>query len=238
MTVLLGVMGNQARAGAIMVSIDLGGTIILSPTALVPGTIADINVALAHDHSIYRLSTTGGGLSATSNFPGGAAGVLQSGGQVNIVAGTDTDSLSIHVTQSGFLSPVGMSGILSSTASGTYTPGVSGTTSYTSDLNLFSAPSLNFTLAASPTGGSFSQLTPSTSPVPSGVPSGYELSNTFVINIPTSAVGGSETFGGQATVTASSIPEPASVVMLLTGMPLPLAMVFGLIRRRRAGARA
>jgi hypothetical protein len=31
----------------------------------------------------------------------------------------------------------------------------------------------------------------------------------------------------------SAIPEPASLVMMLTGMPLPL-VVLGLLRRRRA----
>jgi hypothetical protein len=33
----------------------------------------------------------------------------------------------------------------------------------------------------------------------------------------------------------TSIPEPASLVMMLTGMPLPL-VVLGLLRRRRAAA--
>jgi hypothetical protein len=50
---------------------------------------------------------------------------------------------------------------------------------------------------------------------------------------PATAAGGSVGFTNKVTVTG--IPEPASVVMMLTGMPLPL-VVLGLLRRRRAAA--
>ena len=53
----------------------------------------------------------------------------------------------------------------------------------------------------------------------------------------TSSVPVKDGFNTQATVTATTIPEPASMVMFMTGMPLPLVLV-GLLRRRRlAGAR-
>lgn len=235
MTALLGFMGTQAQAGPIMISIDLGGTVIFGPTPSGSVSIATINSDLAHAGSIYRFSTSvpGAGLSSTSNFPGGTTGFLQTTGQINIVAGTNTASLSVDVTQSGFLNPTGTSGTLQSTASGTYV-GMTGTTTYTSDFQGTLATPLAFTLTGT---GSFSTTNPPPSMAVGAVPSGYELSNHFVIAA-AGAVGSSLGFSGEAIIGASAVPEPASVVMLLTGMPLPLAIVFGLIRRRRAEAGA
>jgi hypothetical protein len=231
MTALLGFMGSQAQAGPIMFSVDLGGTVIFGPTSTV--NIATLNSDLAHADSIYRFVTTGGGgLSATSNFPGGATGFLQTTGNITIVAGTNTAALSVDVVQSGFLSPVGPSGTLLSTASGTYV-NTTGTTTYTSDFQGTLAAPLAFTQAGS---GSFSTTNPPPSMAVGAVPSGYELSNHFVISLAGSPVGASEGFSGEAIV--STVPEPASVVMLVTGMPLPLAIVFGLIRRRKTMAGA
>jgi hypothetical protein len=63
----------------------------------------------------------------------------------------------------------------------------------------------------------------------------YTLTSMTVLNVdPATAAGGSVGFTNKVTVT-NVIPEPASLVMMLTGMPLPL-VVLGLLRRRRAAA--
>ncbi len=63
---------------------------------------------------------------------------------------------------------------------------------------------------------------------------GYELSSHIVVNmgdVLTSAAG----VTGTTTVTASGVPEPATVVMVLTGLPVPLVLM-GMLRRRKAKA--
>jgi len=233
LSALVGLMGNPAQAGPITYSVDLGGTTIYGPVTTVD--IGTINTDLAHAGSIYRFSTSGGSaLAATSNFSGGTSAFLQTTAQVIIVAGTNTSSLSIDVTQSGFLSPTGINGTLTSSASGTYV-NMTGTSTYTSDFQGTNATPLAFTLGGT---GSYSTPNPPPSVSIGAVPSGYELSNHLVLNAAGSPVGASIGLSGEAIVNASAIPEPASVVMLLTGMPLPLAMVFGLIRRRRLGVEA
>ncbi len=73
-----------------------------------------------------------------------------------------------------------------------------------------------------------------TGEVPIGtVPTGFSLSNHFLISVakgPDVFLGGT----GGAVVSAASVPEPSSIVTLLSGMSLPLLGVIGLIRRRRS----
>jgi len=237
LSALLSLTASQAQAGSITLTVDLGGTVIFTATSVAPDMnlsvpallTSAVNTDLAAAGSIYRFSSLG----ANSNFSGSATGFLQTNGQINIVAGTNTASLSVDTTQSGFLSPIGPGGTIVSSLGGDYVGVASGTTTYTSDYN---GPPLTTTpaLTGTATGGStsFSSLTPSASI--DTIPSGYSLSNHFVISLAPGSINGSEGFTGSVMV--SAIPEPASLVMLLTGMPLPLAIVFGLIRRRRAEA--
>jgi len=67
----------------------------------------------------------------------------------------------------------------------------------------------------------------------------YSMTNTLAIGLTASATANvTDQFGLSGTVTASAIPEPASIVMMLTSMPIPLAIVGFLRRRRRAAASA
>jgi hypothetical protein len=65
----------------------------------------------------------------------------------------------------------------------------------------------------------------------------YSLTETVTINLASSMLSPQDGFYGEIRVTG--VPEPASVVMFLTAMPLPLALV-GLLylRRRRVLARS
>jgi len=231
MGALLALTGNPAQATSITLSVDLNGVVIYSTTSSSPdqtvsaSTIA-LNADLAAAGSAYQFSS----LSANSNYTGAATGFLQTTGQLTMIAGGSTSAvLSVDVTQSGFLAPIGPVGTMVSSASGDYVGVPSGTTTYTSDYQSITSAPLTGTASGGST--SFSGMTP---PMAIGaVPSGYSLSNHFLISL-TQTVGASEGFAGSVLVTA--VPEPASGVMLLTGMPLPLAIVFGLIRRRRARA--
>jgi hypothetical protein len=67
---------------------------------------------------------------------------------------------------------------------------------------------------------------------------GYTLIASSFIDLTGAPMGASDQMTNRVTfslVSRSGVPEPGSLVMLLTGMPLPL-FVWGLFRRRRAAA--
>jgi hypothetical protein len=228
---LSGFMANRAEAGSITLSLDLGGTVLVSEVSTSPDqtvvfTASDItsaNADLAAAGSAYRIS----GLSANSNFTGGATGFLQITGQVAIgVAGNTSLALSLDATQSGFLAPTGPNGTATTSSSADYAGGATGSSTYTGD---FQGTTLSPPIVLTGTGSS------TTTPVSIGaVPSGYSLSSHYILNlgdVHTASVG----VTGTTTVMAATIPEPASIVMLLTGLPMPLVFM-GLLRRRKAKA--
>ena len=151
-----------------------------------------------------------------------------------VATGAVEPELSVDVVETGIIAPTGPVGTLGGSASTTYLQVPSGLTSFFGDYNT-STVTPTFTLAAAGTNGGGTTF-PSVGIGAVGV--GYSLSNHFVISLDaaTATTHGTDSFAGTVVLTASGVPEPASVVMLLTGMPLPLAIVFGLIRRRRVEA--
>ena len=231
LSALVGLMGNPAQAGSISLSVDLNGVVIFTATSSAPdqsvsAVLTAVNTALGSHGSAYRFT----GLSAQSNYTGSSFGSLQTTFQLNTSgAGTTAAVLSIDTTQSGFLSPVGPGGTLVSTAGGSFNS-ATGSLSYTSDFQGANSPTLVFPVSGT------NSYSGTTGLLPIGtIPSGYELSNHFLISLtksPSAFLGGT---GG--VVVTNTIPEPSSIVTLMMGMPLPLGLVFGLIRRRRlAGA--
>lgn len=234
LSALLGLIGNQAQAGSITLSVDLNNVVIYTATSVSPdqsvsAALVTLNDALKAHGSAYQFTALG----ANSNYQGAGTGFLQTTGQLNTSGtGTTTATLSIDTSQSGFTSPLGKNGMLMSTASGSYINSA-GSSTYTSDFQGTNATPLSYTLAGT---GSYSTPNPPPTVGIGTVPSGYSLSNHFSISI-TKATNLTYGFSGEAIVSATSaIPEPSSMVMFLTGMPLPLALVFGAIRRRRASA--
>jgi hypothetical protein len=228
-------MANRADAGSIQLSVDLGGTVVFGPVLSISPDISitlstaqllALNGALISDGSAYRITQ----LSADSNFSGGATGFLQINAQIAIGNnGTTAVPLSIDATQSGFLSPLGPNGTIENAVGGSNSVDATGTVAYTGDFQGTNSPAVPITL--NPT-GSFSS---SNGPLGIGtVPSGYSLSSHLVINMGDTFL---STLGvsGTTTVMAQSVPEPASLVMLLTGLPMPLVFM-GLLRRRKAKA--
>jgi hypothetical protein len=147
--------------------------------------------------------------------------------------GSTTPTLSIDVVATGISSPTGV-GTLFSSASGTYTGVASGSTSFVGD---YQTTTLTPPIVGSASGGITSYSSSNPGMAVGTVPSGYTLSNHFVVGL-SQSVGGTEGFSGSVLLVTSSVPEPSSVVMLSMGMPLLLAIGFGLNRRRRALAAA
>jgi len=225
LSAVIGLSGTQANAGSITLSVDLNGAVIFTATSSSPdqnvnAVLTAVNTALGAHGSAYRFT----GLSAQSNYTGSSIGSLQTTFQLNTSgAGTTAAVLSIDTTQSGFLLPTGAGGTAVSTAGGSYNT-ASGSLSYTSDFQGASTPTLTFPVSDT---NSYSNTT---GVIPIGtIPSGYELSNHFLISL---AKGPNTFLGGTGGIVVSAVPEPSSLVTMLMGMPLPLAVVLGLIRRR------
>jgi len=234
MAALLAVMGNQAHAANVTISVDLGGTVIYTAPVNGAVNINALNTDLTNAGSSYQFAANG--LTATATGTATTSG-LSTAGTVTVSAtngGSTSPTLSVDVVETGILSPTG-TGSLVGSASTTYTQVPSGSTSFTGDYNTTTLTP-TFTLAASGTNSGGATFP---SQGIGAVAAGYTLSNHFVISLSpaTATSSGTDSFAGGVVVTATGgvVPEPASVVMLLTGMPLPLAIVFGLIRRRRAG---
>jgi hypothetical protein len=228
---LLGFGNNQAEAGSLTFDFYYNGTLIdtvTNPTGgVVSGqTLGGVNTALHNAHSAYSLTQ----LTATFNTVGDNV-TLATAANLKIVAGTNltTGTFKIVAVESDILTPTGMTGTLNSAFSGTYTSIKVGTSSFYGDYLSTATPTLSGNAATSP---AFSDTSPDQS-VSMVVP-GYSLSNTTTFAGLSKVTGA--TVGATGTVSLTAVPEPSSVVMLLTGMPLPLGIVFGLIRRRRARA--
>jgi hypothetical protein len=220
-------IGGQAHAGPISLSIDLNGIVIFTQTSVSPdqsvfASLAAANSALTSQGSAYQFTA----LSAQSNYTGSAIGSLQTSFQLNTSgAGTTLDVLSIDTVQTGFLSPTGAGGMAVSTAGGSFLT-ASGSLSYTSDYQGANTPTLVFPVSGT------SAYSGTTGLIPVGtVPSGFELSNHFLIAL---SKGDTTFLGGTGGVVLTAVPEPASVTLMMAGVA-----VVGLVLprlRRKAGA--
>jgi len=239
---LVGILAGEARSAPISMTIDVtGGSLLVDLVATAtPNTynvdaagIASVNAFLAAQGSQYQFVSLGG----SSNFPGDATqGQLILTGEIHSVGTAGSDSfLRLTETETSFTSPTGASGTLNSSSTGNFTNQPAG--GGHEALSMFN----------STTAGPYSVLSSATTPNPQGgmtsvgvapVSTLYTLTNvaTFGLGKPASTEADIvDSFGVTATVTAVAIPEPASIVMFLTGMPLPLVVV-GLLRRLRRRA--
>jgi len=243
---LIGLTASEARAELISmtittsstsISVDLFATIDpLGKTYNVDSTgIATINALLlaAPTPSEYQFVS----LAGSSDFPGEASkGQLIVTGEIHAVgtAGSDT-FLKITEHEDGFTSPTGASGTLLSSSTGNFTnqPAGAGHTA-SSSFNATVTPTYSVFssgVAPNPQGG-----IASTGVAP--VSTLYTLDNTITFGLSKPAATAPDvvdSFGVAATITAHAIPEPASLVMMLMGVPLPL-VVLGRLRRRRGAA--
>lgn len=241
---LVGLMAREAGAETITMTISTNGHTISVTGSLVSGTptattfevnTTNLNATLAGDGSAYQFSALG----ANSNNPGSTGalgGYLTTGGNLSVLTtGTGvTGALIITTTENGFTAPTGNDGSLKSTLNANYNNTASGDNStYQSSFN-GSSTGLTM-LTATSTGPVANNYSPSTTDTIGTVAAPYTLGNMLTFNLTknTSTPATDSGFQGTAAVFASSVPEPASLVMMLTGLPVPLAVVSLLRRRRR-----
>jgi hypothetical protein len=240
LSALLGLMASEARAEVISMLITGPGGAILVDTFITGGStsqiygsvdLAGLNTALAASGYAYQFAALGG----SSNWPGTAAqGTLNVSGGVGIVPGVGGGftSMTLTETEDGYTAPTGPAGVLLSSSTGNFTnQPAGGGHSASSAFNLFTTPT-------------YSVLSTTTDPNPQGgiagaaggpLPTLYRLTNSITFGLtPSATVVVSDGFSVTATVV--TIPEPASLVMFLTGMPVPIAVLGWLRRRRRAVA--
>jgi len=242
---MTGLMASEARAETLTLSVFAGTdttapaiySIVGGSTAVTADTgILNGNLSAA-GFGAYSFSNLGG----SSNNPGstmtgplGGAFILTSGNLIVTPGGSgESTPITVVLTEGGFVLPMsspslketgtvnfaGATGSLDST--GVLTDATSATTTV-------SIPTLTET--SDPPSASASTV-----PGAFVTPFSLDSQTTLVLDSAT-ALNGSNGFSQKLQVVASGvIPEPASLVMMLTGMPLPL-VVLGLLRRRRAAA--
>jgi len=252
---LVGIMAGQARAGTLTMVVSVGSDEFpITPgnpfaqagstnTALTVNTDA-LNAALAAVTDL-RFSDLG----ATSNNPGAADGAkLSQTGTAFLAAGVSgSSSIRIDTYIADYTSPTGNNGTLMSSSTALFSNATAGDNqTFRSWFNpdnsvpatppppgpgfIVPSPLLTFTttgLVQDPFSGSAANT-----PVGTVAPP-YSLTNEIVLTLTGSASqSAQDQFAGTTLLTANVIPEPASIVMFMTGMPLPLVVV-GLLRRRR-----
>jgi len=250
LSALIGLIAGEARGEIITFTYQIGaGPVVTVPAALVTGSpnpadlsknvtvdVNALNPILAAAGSAYQFSSLG----AVSDFPGmnnSMGGFLALNGQVFTPAGGTTGDLGLKITvhEDGFTAPTGPSGTLLSTTTGNFGQAPGG--SHTS-FSTFSTTIPALTVSTSPiTLSTVTGTEPKAGMNTVGVApvsTLYTLTDTITLALPHSGAGSltqpTDSFGVQATITA--VPEPASIVLLVTGMPLPL-VVMGLFRRFR-----
>jgi len=222
-------MAGTTRAEVITMTITDSSGSFSADFFATPGTntynvdtlgLSIINSVLASQGSEYQFFSLGG----SSNFPGDSTqGNLVLTGEVHSVVGGGTDSfLQITESESGFTSPVGPSGSLMSASTGNFTNESAGLGhTAESQFNTTSTPVysvLSSGLIVNPEGG-----TGSTAVIP--VSTSYALTNIITFGLSAATTNDViDSFGVTATVTASAVPEPSSLVLLLMGAA-PLVIV-------------
>jgi len=246
---LVGLLATSgARAETISMTISLGGgfssSIDFFAVATATGYTVDaggltsINALLLAHGSEYQFgsllpapSTTS--LGGSSNFPGNTVqGQLVLTGEIHSVAGGGSDTvLKITETEADFTAPTGATGTLMSSSTGNFTnqPALGGHTA-SSAFNATSTPTYSVLSSGPPVNGEAGAGSVGVAPVSTL----YTLTNVITFGLSHITTGNDivDSFGVTATISASTVPEPASLVTMLTGIPLPL-VVLGLLRRRR-----
>jgi hypothetical protein len=236
---LLGPSAREGRAETLTLTVFLNNVNIFSVTGgpqAVTANPAALNAALAG--SGYTFSS----LSGSSDFPGTTGptgGYVSDAGNVSFTGGTG-GTLKIVVSEAGFTAPAsGGANTLTGAATAIYSGAANTSTqTYVGNFTDSGAINVNTPLIVQNSTGGVSN--PHANTVFANVPPyllTYTLTNTTTINLtPANASNphANDVFTGKVSIVAIT-PEPASLIMMVTGMPLPL-VVMGLLRRRRRAA--
>jgi hypothetical protein len=242
---LFGLSAPGARAETMTLSVFLNGS--STPLYTISGTaqgvsaeVSALNANLATAGTGYSFSS----LAGASDFPGSTGatgGYVSDAGNLTLAPGTTGGTLTIVVTEGGFTAPSsGTTNTLTGAATSIFS-GAATASTQTFNGNFVDNSSVNVTTPTTTQSstGALSNVhgTSTSASVPVYVLP-YTLTNTTTISLATagSSSNANDVFTGKTSIVAATVvPEPASLVMMVTGMPLPL-VVMGLLRRRRAAA--
>jgi hypothetical protein len=252
-------MAGEARAGTLTIYVDVNGATAMitpgSPLAQMGSTNNQLTVDTgALDAALGVSGFTFSGFSATSNNPGSTSGATLS---VNATGTADVGAGPFNVKIDTFIAdynmPVG-SASLHSSSTAIFSGATAGSTqTFQSWFNqdnstppfpppsppsgpgfVTPSPLINFAYTTPPQQSFNTDATPTALGT---IHSPYSLTNELnftLVSSPTTQE--QDIVGGKTTVLATTIPEPASVVSFMIGIPLPVVVACMLRRRRRAGA--
>jgi hypothetical protein len=239
----MGLTAGEARAGNLTMTITWAtGSLSFdntNATYALPGsnlTALDVNVAAVNTFLMNNGSAiTFTALGASSNFPGGSPiptqATLTETGIAVLFSSTGATDITVHTSQAGFTNPVSpLPGTLNSAQTAIFAGMVAGNSlTSSSSFNATNTP----TLPSTSTGTQIQSYSPSNSLSVGPIASGFSLDNTARMIMTGSTPGPGTTNPFAVAATLSAVPEPASLILMLTGLPLPLVVV-GLLRRRAA----
>jgi len=240
----LGMFTFEARGGPLTITVqETGGLpITIQDGGALDLDLAEVGVILVNTTLLnadpelinYRFAALG----ANSNSPGNTAdGFLSQNATVQLRLGR-TGDVTVIASDNSYNFPNGLTRTMNSSASSTYTNATAGNKEvFTSWFNpnstvgakqIASLDVTNTSSAANP--NSQSGDAPPTTPLPLTNP--YGLTNQMVITLTGGSAGGlaQNQYSGSTAVTAS-IPEPASMTLMLGVLPV---LVFGMRRRKAA----
>lgn len=239
LTALMGLSAGQARAETISMFVQVGagpvqdlalfgGVGTAQGYSMSTAAITALNAYLVGQSSRYAFATTGTVLGGQSNFPGSSLeGSLTLTGTVNSVRAGEA-KLTILQIEDAFTAPTGPAGTLFSSSTGNF------------NLQPAGAGHMASSTFNATTAGPYNVFSSGTAPNPQGnatsvglapVPTLYTLTNTIVFNLAVGTPSNPVQDGFNVIATVRAVPEPASLVMMVTGMPIPL-VVLGMLRRR------
>jgi hypothetical protein len=230
------------------------------------GSTNDTNPSTSMIDVTGAFSTASSGVSLTglhADFSSGAAmqqsalnllGIAEVGG-ANGSGLTDTYLVTIMATNTGFAIPTTGPAILGQSTVSTFTNTTGaagdGTTlnayydpaNATNSITAFTSPGQSISEPSNVGGTPLSPpalTSPSTTTIATAAyKTPFSLTDVVTLTITGNGSGtipATNQFEASATIKAAAIPEPASIVMFLTGMPVPL-VILGILRRRKALAK-
>lgn len=233
----------EARAGSleILVTESGGPTIPITDNGALDTdpTIGVINAnTILLNLSLVNYQFTSAGLGANSNTPGNSlVGSLVQNGSVQLLVG-GTGSITIVATDVDFSLPGPGPGNLYSSDSATFTNAPSGNSQsfkswYNPSNGLASTDVPSPTVTLTSTGPLANSHSDNAAATPITLVNPYGLTNSTTITLTGGSPGALSQVGwtGTTQVTAHAVPEPASLALLLTAVPVTL---FGAMRRGRA----
>jgi len=259
MIALAGIPANEARAGSLTMILEWGAstlTITGGPfatlTATASGESLTLNVgplnAFLASHGSALAFAAGSGVSDNQSVATNATGaILTSNGNLSVVqtsAGLTTMTIDAYKTD--WNTPSGATGMLMNSGSATFGLTPKGNTETfnswynndnSADGKLLGAGLQTYTSTGDPVNSPPGSPPNFTGAAISPFVTPFSLTNETIVSLTKSGkTGENGQYQVQTTVSANAVPEPASMVIMLTSMPLPLVILVLLQRRRRAAA--